>query len=85
MKPISRKLSLKRETLVRLDAETLAGVHGGTSPTFSIAVRLTPASIEHCLRVSLATPGVVGVATKAFQNAPKGNPNNPPSVVTATA
>jgi hypothetical protein len=84
----SKKLSLKTETLVRLDDTDLEYVQGGTSPAFSIAIRVSaracvPAG-EWALRTAQGPAAGTGFLT-VVKNRPQGNPANPPSVVGATA
>jgi hypothetical protein len=77
-----KKLSLQRETIRTLDTVELDGIHGGT---WTAAVT---ASIRFCRHTDKVVKGAVvfGRAVKwAADHAPKGDPNNPPSVVEATA
>lgn len=69
-----KKLSLNRETIRILDDASLTGVNGGTGP-WGILFR---ASVKACNLVVQATKW-------AADHAPEGDPDNPPSVVTATA
>ena len=71
-KPTTKKLSLNHETIRILDDATLSDVHGGT---WGILAR---ASVKACYTVYKA-------AKWANDHAPAGNPDNPPSVVSATA
>jgi hypothetical protein len=71
----TKKLSLRSETIRTLDTVELGDVNGGT---WGPAIKL---SLKHCGKVYAYVK-----ATKWAQDHQiPGNPNNPPSVVTATA
>jgi hypothetical protein len=80
-----KKLTLHRETIRTLDTIELDGVQGGVTPA---TPGILTASVRFCQHTGKILGGVVSAvkATKwAYEHRPKGNPNDPPSVVGATA
>jgi len=77
-----KKLSLQSETIRTLSSTELHEVNGGT-----IGPIIT-ASIRFCRYTDKVVKGTIAVGKGIdwlTHHQPKGNPDNPPSVVTATA
>jgi hypothetical protein len=77
-----RKLSLNRETIRTLNNVELGDIHGGTLGAIAaVTVRVCRYSDKIARGAVIAT----GAIKWAVDNAPKGDPDNPPSFVGATA
>jgi hypothetical protein len=77
-----RKLSLNRETIRTLNGAELGDIHGGTlGAIVTVSVRVCRYS-DKIVRGAVAAGGAI---KWAVDNAPKGDPDNPPSFVGATA
>lgn len=82
-----KKLTLNRETIQRIDNADLGDIYGGATPSVVVSAVFT-ASVRLCQHSDKIARGVsiaVGATKWAVNNQPKGNPDNPPSVVGATA
>jgi hypothetical protein len=77
-----RKLALHSETIRTLSGADLDDIYGGT---LSIAIQATIRVCRYSATIIRAGGAVVATVKWATENAPKGDPDNPPSVVTATA
>ena len=77
-----KKLSLNRETIRTLSGVELRDIHGGTlGAIVAVTVRVCRYS-DKIVRGAVIAGGAV---KWAVDNAPKGDPDNPPSFVGATA
>lgn len=77
-----RKLSLNRETIRTLNGAELGDIHGGT---LGAAVTLSARFCRYSDKIVRGAVAVGGAIKWAVDNAPKGDPDNPPSFVGATA